>query len=162
MIIERTNRSADRKFLNAGLIIGVLAGFIIMSAAVLVYHESGDARFCGSCHSMKTVHARWQASNHHQFTCTECHLPDTGIAGKVAYKTRAGINDLIHEAGRGYSAGIGLSGEARRIITGNCVRCHASTIAKTLMARDGGDCLNCHRFLVHSRGQDEGGIKLEK
>lgn len=162
MIIERTNKLSDRKFLNAGFVIGVLAGGILIAAAVLAYHESGDARFCGSCHSMNTVHARWQASNHHQFKCTECHLPDTHIAAKVAYKTRAGIHDLIHETGRGYSAGIGLSNEARRIINGNCVRCHASTIAKTLMARDGGDCLNCHRFLVHGRGQDEGGIKLEK
>lgn len=158
MIIERTSKLTDHKFLIPGIIIGI----IVMAAAVLAYQESGNARFCGSCHSMKTVHAKWSASNHQQFTCTECHLPDTNIAGKVAYKTRAGLNDLVHETARSYGAGIGLSSEARRIINGNCARCHASTISQTPMAQSGDDCLKCHRYLVHGRGQDEGGIKVEK
>lgn len=111
---------------------------------------------------MKPVHHRWSTSNHHQFTCTECHLPDTHIAGKVAYKTRAGLNDLVHETARDYPAGIDLSTHGRQIVNGNCVRCHASTIAETPMAQGGADCLKCHRYLVHGRGQDEGGIKVEK
>jgi len=162
MIIERTDKSADSKFMNTGLAVGIIAGILVAALAVLAYTESGDARFCGSCHSMKTVHARWRVSNHHQFTCTECHLPNTHIAAKVLYKTRAGLHDLIHETKRDYSAGIGLSAEARWIINGNCLRCHASTISRTQMAQDSGDCLNCHRFMIHGRGLDEGGIKLEK
>ena len=162
MIIERTDKSSEHKIINGGLVIGIIAGMIITAFAVLAYHESGDARFCGSCHSMKTVHARWQTSNHQQFTCTECHLPNAHIAAKVLYKTRAGLNDLFHETKRDYPAEIGLTGEARRIINGNCVRCHASTIARTQMAQEDGNCLSCHRFLIHGRGLDEGGIRLEK
>lgn len=158
MIIERESKFSMAKI----LIPGILAGAVLMAAAVLAYHQSGDARFCGSCHSMKTVYARWSASHHQQFTCTECHLPDTHIAGKVAYKTRAGLNDLVHETARSYGAGIGLSAEGRRIINENCHRCHASTIGQTLMSQGDGNCLNCHRYLVHGRGQDEGGIKVEK
>jgi len=158
MLLERATRPSILKFLIPGMIVGI----IVMAAAVGAYHQSGDARFCGSCHSMNFVHTRWQASNHHQFTCTECHLPDTHIAGKLVYKTRAGVNDLIHETARDYPAGIGLSAEARQIVNGNCTRCHASTIVNTLMAQGGADCLTCHRYLVHGRGQDNGGIKVEK
>lgn len=111
---------------------------------------------------MKLVHARWQISNHHQFSCTECHLPDTHIAGKVIYKTRAGLNDLISETVRNYPAGIGISADGRQIINGNCFRCHASTISGTPMIQKGVDCLQCHRYLVHGRGQEDGGIKVEK
>lgn len=158
MIIEKSPKSSIAKILIPGIIIGV----VVWAIAVLAYHQSGDARFCGSCHSMKPVHRLWKVSNHHQFTCTECHLPDTHIAGKVAYKIRAGLNDLVHETARDYQAGIAFSERSRQIVNRNCVRCHASTIARTPMARDGANCLKCHRYLVHGRGQDEGGIKFEK
>lgn len=158
MIIERAGKSSISRYLVIGFIIGIF----VAAAAVLAYQKSGDARFCGSCHSMKMVHGKWQASNHHQFTCTECHLPDTHIAGKIAYKARAGLNDLIHETARDYPAGIGLSKTGREIVMKNCVRCHAATIAETKMAQGGEDCLKCHRYLIHGRGLDEGGIKVEK
>jgi len=155
-------KSAPRSSVVKIIILGLLIGIIISAAAVLAYHQSGDARFCGSCHSMKPVHSGWNLSNHRQFTCTECHLPDTHLAGKVTYKTRAGINDLIHETARDYPADIALSAHGRQIINGNCVRCHASTIAATPMVESGADCLKCHRYLVHGRAQNDGGIQVEK
>ncbi|MFO7569926.1 MAG: NapC/NirT family cytochrome c [Smithellaceae bacterium] len=157
MILERARRTSISGIIVTSVLIAVVAAGLAVGA----YHQSGDARFCGSCHSMQTVHSRWEASNHRQFSCVECHLPDTHIAGKVAYKTRAGLNDLIHETARDYPAGIGMSDESRHIVNGNCVRCHASTIADTKMASDGADCLKCHRYLVHGRGLDQGGIKIE-
>ncbi len=153
---------ADKSSLFRGLIFGIIIGVVFTAAAVLAYQKSGDARFCGSCHSMGMVHGAWQLSHHHQYTCTECHLPDTHLAGKVAYKTRAGLNDLIHETIRDYPAGFGISAESRRIVNENCLRCHASTVLNTPMASDGADCLTCHRYLVHGRGVDEGGISVEK
>ncbi len=153
----------DRKRITFKVLIpGIIIGIVVTAIAVGAYHQSGDARFCGSCHSMKLVHTRWQISNHHQFDCIECHLPDTHIAGKVIYKTRAGLNDLIHETTRDYPAGIGLTFQGRQIINGNCFRCHASTISGTQMIQKNVDCLQCHRYLVHGRGQDDGGIKVEK
>jgi cytochrome c nitrite reductase small subunit len=162
MILERPNNPSDRKGQNARFVIGCLVGVILAAAGFFAYYASGDPLFFGACHSMKTVHARWQTSSHRQFACVECHLPDTHIGGKIAYKTRAGLQDLVSETRRAYASGTGLSLESRRAVNANCFRCHASTIAKTLMSRDGGDCLGCHRFLVHGRGQDEGGIKVEK
>jgi len=158
MFLERPHKPSALKFIIPGALIGI----IVMAAAVGVYHYSGDARLCGSCHSMKFVHGQWERSNHHQFTCTACHLPDTHIVGKVIYKIRAGLNDLFHETMRDYPPGIHLSGEARSIAGGNCVRCHASTIAGTKMSSGNTDCLACHRHMVHGRGQDNGGIRVEK
>lgn len=158
MFLERISKPHIAKFVVAGILIGMA----IMAAAMLAYTKSGDARFCGSCHSMNSVYATWKQSNHHQFACTECHLPDTNIAGKVTYKTRAGVNDLIHETARDYPARIGLSSYGREIVSGNCFRCHASTVAATPMTKDTVDCLQCHRWLVHGRDLDEGGLKIEK
>lgn len=158
MLPEPNANKSSLKMILSGIVIGLVA----MAAAVGAYHQSGNARFCGSCHSMKPVHQEWRLSNHHQFTCTECHLPDTHIAGQVTYKARAGMHDLIHETARDYQVGIGLSDQGRQIVNGNCVRCHASTIAATPMAQDQENCLKCHRFLVHGRGKDDGGIKVEK
>ncbi len=157
------NIGSDRKRITFKVLIpGIIIGIVLAAVAVAAYHSSGDARFCGSCHSMKPLQASWKISNHRQFACVECHLPDTHIAGKVIYKTRAGLNDLIHETVRDYPAGIGLSVHGRQIINGNCFRCHASTISGTPMIKQGVDCLHCHRYLVHGRGQEDGGIKVEK
>jgi len=158
MILERHTKRSILKI----AVFGIIIGLVTMAAAVGVYHHSGEARLCGSCHSMKPVRHEWNKSNHHQFACVECHLTDTHIAGKLAYKAKAGINDLIHETMRDYQVGIGLSPHARKIINGNCIRCHASTIAATPMAQGEADCLKCHRYLVHGRGEDQGGIQVEK
>ncbi|MBP7763746.1 MAG: NapC/NirT family cytochrome c [Deltaproteobacteria bacterium] len=158
MILERATRPSGFRLLA----LGILAGVLLTALAVGAYHQSGDARVCGSCHSMNFVRDQWRLSNHRQYTCTECHLPDTHLPGKVLYKTQAGLNDLIHETARNYPAAIGLSDRGRRIVNGNCLRCHASTVIATPMAQGGADCLQCHRYLVHGRGQDFGGISVEK
>jgi len=157
MLLERAAKLSVFKM----FILGIFIGLVTMIVAVGAYHQSGDSRFCGSCHSMKPVHQQWSLSNHHQFTCTECHLPVTHIAGKLTYKARAGINDLIHETARDYPAGIGFSAQGRQIVNGNCLRCHMSTVANTPMTEGGADCVKCHRYLVHGRSQDNGGIKVE-
>jgi len=63
---------------------------------------------------MDRVRSRWQISNHKQFACVACHLPETNIVGQVAYKTKAGLNDLYRETLRACSAGIAISAEGLR------------------------------------------------
>lgn len=144
------------KFLAAGVVLGIILAVIAVSG----YHAAGSPSFCISCHSMKDVGRHWQQSRHKQYACIECHLPDSSIAVQVSYKTRAGLNDVYHETLRSYPAKIRLSGEARGIAEGNCLRCHFSTVQKTFMAA-GGECLKCHQRLVHGPGQETGGIKVE-
>lgn len=136
-------------------------GVLIAAFAAAGYHAAGSARFCISCHSMAHGGQEWQKSHHKQFACIECHLPDDHIIVQATYKARAGLNDLFHETVRSYPAAIKISTEGKIIARGNCVRCHYSTIENTPMANRGGDCLHCHRFLVHGRGLDKGGINVE-
>jgi len=143
------------------VLLGGLAGFILAVLAVAGYHASGDARFCAACHSMEQVYHQWQLTNHKQFACVECHLPDTHIIGKLAYKTKAGLNDYVHEALQAYPAVLSISEDARPIAEKNCFRCHYSTVENTPMAGAGGQCLKCHRYMVHGRGAEKGGIPVE-
>lgn len=145
------------------LLAGIVAGVILMAVAVGGYHASGSPLVCGTCHSMDHVYMRWHASNHKQFACTECHLRETHIIGKLAYKTRQGLNDLYHETLKIYPAAISISAEGRKIANGNCLRCHFSTVQNTPMGAGGADCIKCHRFSVHQRGLEKGGgIILEQ
>jgi len=139
------------------LAVGFLAGAVLVALKVTVFHVSGHPRVCGACHSMDHVYSRWLESNHKQFACVQCHLPDTHLAGQVAYKIKAGLNDLYHETLRIYPAAIAISAEGREIANGNCLRCHFSTVQNTPMGAGGADCLKCHRFSVHRRGLEKGG-----
>ena len=76
---------------------GIAAGAILATLLVGGFVASGSPRVCGACHSMDHVYSRWQISNHKQFACVDCHLPDTNLVGQVAYKIKAGLNDLYHE-----------------------------------------------------------------
>jgi len=131
------------------------------AAAGATYHASGNPSFCTACHSMKGVGGQWERSLHKQFACIECHLPDENMFGQVAYKTKAGLHDLYHETLRSYPASIRISAEGRKIVEGNCLRCHFSTVQHTFMAAPGGKCLTCHIRLVHGPEKETGGIRVE-
>lgn len=145
------------KIIAAGVFIGVL----ITMFSIGGYHAAGSPGFCMSCHSMKDVGFQWQQSQHKQFACIECHLPDSNIAVQAAYKGKAGLRDLYHETLRTYPASIKISAEGRGIAEGNCLRCHSSTIEKTFMAGEEGRCQKCHHGLVHGSGRETGGIRVE-
>ena len=163
-LLERKGMSWQRPFNSSPLKLlasGVLAGVVFALLTAATYHASGSPRFCAACHSMELVYTRWQITNHKQFACIECHLPDTNIVGQLAYKTRSGLNDLAHEAFRVYPAAILISANSEEIVKRNCVRCHYSTIENTPMVQGGANCLKCHRYLGHGRGLEKGGIKVE-
>jgi cytochrome c nitrite reductase small subunit len=145
------------KLLAAGIFTGILLTLVSIGG----YHAAGSPAFCTSCHSMKEVGASWKASQHKQFACIDCHLPDSNIAVQVSYKAKAGLHDLYHETLRAYPASISTSPEALGIANGNCMRCHFSTIENTFMVEGGGNCLKCHHGVVHGTGTGKGGIKVE-
>lgn len=145
-------RRRRRAFFLSGIYVCVFVGLVLAVLMAGVYHYSGSSEFCGACHSMETVHTQWRVSRHKQFACTECHLPDSNLAGKFIYKARAGMKDLWHETVRSYPAMIRLSQEGNVIANGNCRRCHYSTIENTAMVEGDTNCLKCHNGLVHGRG----------
>ncbi|MEI6153933.1 MAG: NapC/NirT family cytochrome c [Deltaproteobacteria bacterium] len=140
---------------------GLAAGIVLVLLLAGGYRFGGASRFCGACHSMETEYTQWKLSRHKQFACIECHMPNTNIAGKLAYKTRAGLNDFWHEVTRNYPAHIRLSSKGKDIMNGNCFRCHFSTIENTCMSGGGQNCLKCHHNLVHGQDIMKGGLKYE-
>ncbi|MCX5805507.1 MAG: NapC/NirT family cytochrome c [Proteobacteria bacterium] len=156
-------RPIDNRCQSGRLIIVavIIIGILIAVFMAIGYHGAGSPRFCVTCHSMEHVGNRWQQSYHKQFACIECHLPNSNFIVQATYKARAGLNDLFHETLRTYPAAILISSEGKGIAQGNCLRCHYSTIENTPMARQGGECLKCHHNLVHGRGLEKGGMKVE-
>lgn len=129
-------------------IIGALLG-VTAFAGGLSYADKPS--FCGSCHSMFNVYTTWQDSNHRQFSCGECHLPQENIAAKLYVKGENGMRHTYHEVMRDYPDTIETTETAKKIASANCLRCHASAVRNTSLAAGGQDCTSCHRQLVHRR-----------
>ena len=145
------------KFSLAGMIIAVLLMLIISGG----YAYSDSPEFCSSCHSMNEYAVTWQASNHKQFKCTECHLPQDNMINKMMAKTETGMNDTYHEFMRDYPAEIELTVKGKDIVNSNCLRCHQSSVENTFAMESSDNCIKCHSGLVHDQFTNKGGIKVE-
>ncbi|MGI6091600.1 MAG: cytochrome c3 family protein [Negativicutes bacterium] len=145
------------KLILLGAVAAVLG--VAIFGAGLAYADK--PLFCGSCHSMKHVTLTWQASNHKQFSCGECHLPQDSLLAKLYTKGENGMRHTYHEVLRDYPDTIRFTETARVIANKNCLRCHASTIEGTFMSAGGADCTKCHRTIPHRQSQPDGGVKVE-
>lgn len=143
------------------MLLGAGAVLVTLVLAVSGYTMAESPQFCGSCHSMNLSYRTWQASNHKQFICTECHLPNRQLTKKLLAKTQNGLRDIYHETLRDYPAALYLAPAGRAVLVDNCQRCHQSVIENTAMAAGGQDCTQCHRTVVHGRNRSEGGVRLE-
>ncbi len=141
--------------------VGIAIGLVLAAVSAGGYHLAGTPQFCAACHSMAQVHAGWQQSNHKQFACIECHLPDSNLVHQVGYKAAVGMRDLYYETLRSYPDAIKLTDGGRKIVNENCLRCHYSAVEKTNMASGGANCIQCHRNLVHGTSLAKGGISIE-
>lgn len=154
------------QFLNRNALKLLAIGFTIavmgMATCAMGYAYFEKPAVCGGCHAMEQAYASWKMSNHKQIACTECHLPNDGLATKVAAKARTGINDVYHELVRDYPATINVTAQGKAYLADNCRRCHLSTVETTKMMQSGQDCATkCHRGLVHSSNKGKGGIRVE-
>lgn len=153
------------QFLNRNALKLVGAGFVIavvgMAVVAMGYAYAETPAFCGACHSMEQSYVSWQASNHKQIACSECHLPNSSLATKLVAKARTGITDVYHETIRDYPAVIKVTAQGKGYLADNCLRCHQSTVENTAMAAGGQNCAKCHRGVVHGINKSKGGIKIE-
>lgn len=145
------------KFILLGIVVAVVG--MALSGAGFVY-SSGPA-FCGSCHSMEYVYHTWQASNHKQITCSDCHVPHDSIVSMMYVKSANGMRDVYHEFLKDYPDTLYFTPEGKEITEENCLRCHSSTVENTQMAAGGQSCIKCHRGVVHGQNRSSGGIKVE-
>ncbi len=134
---------------------GIVLGLAIAVIAAMAYHTVSENRVCSACHSMGPATAGWEKSMHAQFACTDCHLPYTNTAEQVVYKIGVGARDLFNEFFETYPGVISISHGGRDAVNGNCLRCHRATVERTMILGGGRDCVKCHRFLVHGRGQQK-------
>lgn len=141
------DKPKQKKILIISLVIGLLSFLFILTDTALSY--SDNAHFCLNCHSMEEAYATLQHSNHKQFKCTECHAPHSYLP-KAVYKTKSGLRDLYATTLGEIPQVIQATDESREIITGNCIRCHQTTVEQIGMGQ-GRFCTDCHRDLVHDK-----------
>ncbi|MDD4601763.1 Cytochrome c-type protein NrfH [bioreactor metagenome] len=143
------------------ILLGVVAAVLGMGLFGAGFAYADNPRFCGSCHSMQHVTQTWQASNHKQFSCGDCHLPQDSLVAKLYTKGENGMRHTYHEVLRDYPDNIRFTENARVIANKNCLRCHASTVEDTFMVAGEPNCTKCHRTIPHRQSQPDGGIKVE-
>lgn len=138
----------------------VFLGFAAAFAAMFFFGAglsyADKPAFCGSCHSMGHVYRTWQASQHKQFSCGDCHLPQNSLFYKLYVKGENGMRHTYHETLRDYPVTIAFTPSAKVIADGNCLRCHGSTVQQTHLSEPGQSCTTCHRGMVHGQGLEEG------
>lgn len=110
---------------------------------------------------MQYVYTTYQASNHKQFTCSDCHVPHDNIAATLYVKSENGARDVYHEFLRDYPDSINFTTKGKDIANGNCLRCHASAVENTSMTAGGANCISCHKNIVHARNLKPGGVPVE-
>ena len=70
------------------LIVGPIVAFCALAGAIGSIKITEISPFCGTCHSMKTVHRQWSNSTHakprvgKEVGCSDCHVRD-GVIGLV-------------------------------------------------------------------------------
>lgn len=143
------------------ILLGALAAVAGLAVAGGGIAYADKASFCSSCHSMRHVAVTWQMSNHRQFSCGDCHLPQDNIVNKMVVKGQTGMHDTYHEFLRDYPDTIRISAKGRAIVNGNCLRCHAYTVANTFMSVGGQECTKCHRGMIHNRIVVKEGVPVE-
>ncbi len=111
-----------------------------------------DPKSCKNCHIMRGQFDAWSRSTHKpDITCNDCHTPKN-IVQKYAVK---GINGWKHSAAftlGNFHEPIRIHGFGRRVVLGNCVRCHGGMVGRmTAFAGDESpDCIRCHRNTGHA------------
>lgn len=100
-------------------------------------HATSDARFCGSCHSMKPMQASFLQDLHGgrsksgvQALCTDCHLPQDSYVSYLYMKAKSGAWDVLKEF----------------VIGAEDVDWHAKRARANEYVYDSG-CLKCHNAL---------------
>lgn len=153
------------QYINKNALKLILLG-IVLAVAGMVFIGGGIAyadrpAFCGSCHSMQQVYSTYKESNHKQFTCGDCHLPQQNLAVKMYVKGENGVRHTYHETMRDYPESIKVTPQATKILNDNCMRCHTSTVEKTGMGAGGQSCIKCHGGVVHGNKLSRGGVSVE-
>ncbi len=176
-------RSSIGRIMNKKVFIFVLiviGGLLGMGSSLIiseVVHVTGNAEFCGSCHSMEPMAKTFKLDTHggnnrHGFVaeCADCHLPHDSVLGYMIDKTAHGINDVFVET---FTDVDEIDWIARRenrdefVYSSGCLSCHQGLLDKTeaenpkslqthahykkqLEKGDPIQCVSCHVTVGHA------------
>ena len=107
-----------------------------------------DPKSCVNCHVMQDAYDSWQKSSHHAVAvCVDCHLPNDNIMEHLVWKGIDGGWDFFAFHTGLYSEPIRITEHGRKVVQGNCVRCHGHMVSR--ISTEGLECSKCHRSVNH-------------
>jgi formylglycine-generating enzyme len=153
------------------ILLGIIAGLIILKSGSAVLSLTSSDKYCISCHIHPMADQSWKLSSHFNnpsgniVHCADCHLPPEG-QGYLSAKAKHGFKDLY-----GYifkdSATINwqekkmLENAREFVYEKSCVGCHQNLFPVTLSVNGGNahlfyttskvplNCINCHLNVGH-------------
>jgi cytochrome c nitrite reductase small subunit len=136
----------------SGALFGMVPYLAIISEGAS--YLSDDPRTCINCHIMTPEYASWQHSSHGRVAnCNDCHVPHNSLLAKFYFKGKDGSrHSYLFTLHREHHV-IQAIPESRKVIQGNCLRCHEAVLDRVTPAHSDFDrsCTDCHREVPHGR-----------
>jgi cytochrome c nitrite reductase small subunit len=144
----------SRTSLALGALLGVAVGIGVFtfSYAEGLSYFSTDPKACANCHIMNEQYASWSKGPHHiSATCVECHLPHAFV-GKYVAKAENGYHHSKAFTLGDFHEPIMIKARNAAILQGNCLRCHRELVHDVVSgSKTDSDvaCVHCHRSVGH-------------
>lgn len=153
------------------VILGFIAGVILLKSGSAVVSYTSSDKYCVSCHTHPMADQSWKLSTHYNNSsgnivhCADCHLPPEGH-GYLPAKVKHGLKDiygyLFKDSAKINWQGKKLLENARGFVyEKSCLECHPNLFPVTLSVNGGNahlfyttsneplNCINCHLNVGH-------------
>ena len=129
------------------LLVGVVAGVLLVAAGATAMRYTDSRPFCSSCHVMQEAALTHKQSPHANLACNECHAP-TNLLVKLPFKAKEGLRDFVSNV-QGNEAPLRAGIETRDVVDANCRACHRVTNQDVMAAKP--YCVDCHTGMAHQK-----------
>ena len=129
------------------LLAAFVAGLVVFGLSSMTVSATDQANFCGSCHVMSEQVLTHSLGVHARQDCNQCHTPHNGTISRLAYKTKAGLSDIVANYMK-LPDRINATASMKQVIQDNCVRCHYETVRQVNMTVKP-YCTDCHKSVPH-------------
>lgn len=140
------------------LILGITALVVSLAVFVIVTdapaYAGTNSETCANCHVMDSMYENWFHAPHQRVTeCVDCHLPHENLVSYWFEKGRTGMHDVYMFTTGQIPVAVRAKPETKKIIQGNCLRCHQNTVETLMMGKQTFErfCWECHRDVAHGQ-----------
>jgi len=153
------------------ILLGLIAGMIILKSGKEVVSYTSSDKYCISCHIHPHADQSWKLSTHYNNSsgtivkCSGCHLPPEG-EGYLYAKAKHGLKDVY---GYLFKDSADINWESKKLLENakgfvyekSCLKCHQNLFPVTLSVNGGNAhlfyttskdplrCINCHLNVGH-------------